>query len=68
MYVWLHMAIYTHMYSIYTPKWCDEMTSSVFTAQEANVCYTKLIASYDVITLNFYTEGCSTSPANFSTW
>ena len=42
MYIWLHIAIYTHIYSVYTPKWCEKMTSQYNYSQEADVHYTKL--------------------------
>ena len=34
MYIWLHIAIYTHIYSIYTPEWCAKWLPSAFTARK----------------------------------
>ena len=42
MYIWLHTAIYTHIYSVYTPKWCARMTSQHNYSQETDAHYTKL--------------------------
>ena len=40
-YIWLYIAIYSHIYSVYTPKWCAKMTSQHNYSQEADVRYTK---------------------------
>ena len=43
MYIWLYMAIYTHIYNILAPKRCARPFSQHIHTQEAGVRYTKLI-------------------------
>ena len=41
MYIWLHIAIYSQIHSVYTPEWCAR-TSQHNHSQEADARYTKL--------------------------
>ena len=34
MYIWLHIAIYSHIYSVYTPKWCERRLPNTITARK----------------------------------
>ena len=34
MYIWVYMAIYTHIYSIDTSEWCAKQLPSSFTARK----------------------------------
>ena len=61
MYIWLNIAIYTHIYGLNTRKRCAQHLYSAFTPRKL-VHATPSLHSYGVVPLNFYIGGYSANP------